>query len=74
MILENTLNGDPDGTGSFELEKTGLSQGQNEANASLCPLERCVRDAKRNCRDKALRTAALIYAHFKKEFGLPAKR
>lgn len=73
MILENTLNGDPDGTGSFELEKTGLSQGQNEANASLCPLERCVRDAKRNCRDKALRTAALIYAHFKREFGLPVK-
>ena len=33
-----------------------------------------IRDEDRTYKDKALRSAALIYAHFKKQFGFPAKQ
>ena len=44
FILENVLNGDDHRTETFEPENIGLPQGQNEANATACPLERALRE------------------------------
>jgi hypothetical protein len=74
FILEDVLNGHQDGNDPIEPENIPMPQGQIEANTPSCPLGRGGRYWNRTCEDKALRAAALIYAHFKEEFGMPHKR
>ena len=71
FILQNVLNGDEHRNHSIEPENMGLPQGQKQANALPFPLERALRYEDRTFQDKAYRAAALIYAHFRKEFMLP---
>jgi hypothetical protein len=68
FILEKVLNDDHHDNHPIEPETIGLPQGQNEENDPSCPLVRGLRCWNRTYEDKALRAAALIYAHFKKEF------
>jgi hypothetical protein len=74
FILEDVLNGDQHSNHPIEPENIGPPQGRNEENDPSCPLVRGLRCWNRTYEDKALRAAALIYAHFKKEFSFPAKR
>ena len=68
FILEDVLNGDQHSNHPIEPENIGLPQVRNEENDPSCPLVRGLRYWNRTYEDKALRAAALIYAHFKREF------
>ena len=74
FILEKSLSSDEHRNGPIEPENVGLPQGQKDANAS--PRARLLGDLDdvRTYAYKASRAAALIYAHFKKEFGSPVER
>ena len=73
FILQDVLNPDDHEHRPIELETIVFTYRQKEATASLSPGWRAIRDEDRTYKDKALRAAALIYAHFKKEFSSPAK-
>jgi DNA invertase Pin-like site-specific DNA recombinase len=74
FLLEKSLNSDVHQNGPIEPENVGLPSGQKEANASPRPRLLGDLDDVRTYGYKASRAAALIYAHFKKEFGMPHKR
>jgi hypothetical protein len=74
FILEKSLSSDGDGNVHIEPETVGLPQGQREANASLRPTLLGDLDDVRTWTRKMERAAALIYYHFRKEFGMPLKR
>jgi DNA invertase Pin-like site-specific DNA recombinase len=74
FILGNTLSSEKPAIPPIEPEKTEAAQWQNIPSLFLSPYMRGERDDVRTCLHKAERAAALIYAHFKKEFGLPNKR
>jgi DNA invertase Pin-like site-specific DNA recombinase len=74
FILGNTLSSDKLVIPTIEPTKTKAAQWQNIPSLFLSPYMRGERDDVRTCLHKAERAAALIYAHFKKEFGLPNKR
>jgi hypothetical protein len=74
FILEDVLNGDQPDSSPIEPENILMPQGRNEENDPSCPLVRGERYWNRTYEDRALRAAALIYAHFKKEFSVPPKR
>ena len=57
----------------IEPKKTQMEQWQNIPTLFLSPLMRGEGDDVRTYLQKAQRAAALIYAHFKKEFKLPGK-
>jgi hypothetical protein len=73
FILEKSLSSDEHGNAPIEPENVSLLQRQKEANASPCVSLLGDLDDVRAYLQKAHRAAALIYAHFKKEFGLPDK-
>jgi hypothetical protein len=73
-ILENTLRGNSAQPEPIEPKNMRQEYGQNEVNTSPSSGWRAIRDEDRTYRDKALLSAALIYAHFKKQFGFPTKR
>jgi hypothetical protein len=58
----------------IEPENIKLAQGRKIPSIFMCPQMRGERDDVRTYGYKAERAAALVYAHFKKEFGLPADR
>ena len=74
FILENSLSSNEHEHSKIEPETIRLSQGQKKHNTSPCP--RLLGDLEdvRTYGYKASRAAALIYAHFKKEFGMPHER
>ena len=74
FILGNTLSPEEPLISPFEPEKTKAVYGQIIPSLFLRPYVRGERDDVRTYMRKAERAAALIYAHFKKEFGLPDKR
>jgi DNA invertase Pin-like site-specific DNA recombinase len=74
VILGNTLSPAMPVIPPIEPEKTEAAQWQNTPSLFLSPYMRGERDDVRTYMRKAERAAALIYAHFKKEFGLPDKR
>jgi DNA invertase Pin-like site-specific DNA recombinase len=74
FILGNTLSPEKPVIMPIEPEKTKVAQWQNISSLFLSPYMRGERDDVRTYMHKAERAAALIYAHFKKEFGLPDKR
>jgi hypothetical protein len=74
FILENTLSPEMPIIWPIEPEKTKAAYGQITPTLFLRPLVRGERDDVRTYLHKAERAAALIYAHFKKEFGVPDKR
>ena len=74
FILENVLNSDEHGNQSIEPKKIIAPYRQNIPNASLRPNMCGSRDDVRTYGYKAERAAALIYAHFRKEFLLPVRR
>ena len=73
FILEKSLSSDEHRNGPIESENVRLPQGQKDANTS--PRARLLGDLDdvRTYGYKASRAAALIYAHFKKEFGASLK-
>jgi site-specific DNA recombinase len=74
FILENTLYPETPIIWPIEPEKTKAAYGQIIPSLFLRPQVRGERDDVRTYLQKAERAAALIYAHFKKEFGVPDKR
>jgi hypothetical protein len=74
LLLEKSLPGCEDEYDSIKPKNNGSSKRQNEASAS--PRLRLLGevDDVRTYGYKASRAVALIYAHFRKEFGLPVKR
>jgi site-specific DNA recombinase len=74
VILGNTLSPAMPVIPPIEPEKTEVAQWQNVPSSVVSPYLRGERDDVRTYLRKAERAAALIYAHFKKEFGLPDKR
>ena len=74
FILENTLSPKNPLILPIEPEKTEAAQRQNAPSSFSCPYLRGERDDVRTYMRKAERAASLIYAHFRKEFGLPIKR
>jgi DNA invertase Pin-like site-specific DNA recombinase len=74
FLLKTSLTSDKPETDAIEPENAGLPQRLKEANASLSPGWQPIRDEDRACYPQALRAAALIYAHFKKEFGFPFRQ
>ena len=74
FILENSLSSDEHQNATVEPEDVGLPQGQQKANASPRPRLLGDLDEARTWMRKMERAAALIYAHFKKEFGTPLQR
>jgi DNA invertase Pin-like site-specific DNA recombinase len=73
FLLETSLNSDGHQNGPIEPENVGLPPGQKEANASHRPRLLGDVDDVRTWTRKMERAAALIYAHFKKEFGTLTK-
>jgi len=73
IILGNTLSPETPVISPIEPEKTEVAQWQNVPSLLLSPYMRGERDDVRTYMRKAERAAALIYAHFKKEFELPDK-
>ena len=73
-ILKDTLSSETPVIPPIEPEKTEAAQWQNIPSLFLSPYMRGGRDDVRTYLQKAQRAAALIYAHFKKEFGVPDKR
>jgi DNA invertase Pin-like site-specific DNA recombinase len=74
LILENSLSPCEGTNDTFEPENIQPPQGQNDPIVSIRPTMCASRDDLRTYIRKAERAAALIYAHFKKEFGMPLKR
>lgn len=74
FILEKALSGNGGEKAAIEPEKIGLAERQKEANASLNLIGGAFRDDDRAYHQKELRAAALIYAHFKKEFYFSNRR
>jgi len=74
FILENTLSPETPKMWPIEPEITKVASGQKVPSLFLRPFMGGERDDVRTYMHKAERAAALIYAHFKKEFGLPDKR
>jgi DNA invertase Pin-like site-specific DNA recombinase len=74
LILENTIYPEKLLISPIEPEKTIVTQGQNVPSIFMRPYLLGDLDDVRTYLQKAQRAAALIYAHFKKEFGLPDKR
>jgi site-specific DNA recombinase len=72
FILRNTLSPEKPIISPIEPEKTKVTQWQNIPSLFLSSYMRGERDDVRTYLRKAERAAALIYAHFKKEFGFPA--
>jgi hypothetical protein len=74
LILKSTLHGDETPDEPIEPENIGSAHRPKGPNASPCPGMCASRDDVRTYKDKALRAAALIYAHYKKEFMSPKTR
>ena len=74
FILGNALSPEKPVILPIEPKKTQAAQWQNIPSLFLSPYMRGERDDVRTYMHKAERAAALIYAHFKKEFGLSDKR
>jgi hypothetical protein len=74
FILENPSSLEVTIISPIEPEITKAAQGRNVPSLFMRPLVRGQRDDVRTFERKAERAAALIYAHFQKEFGLPIKR
>jgi len=74
FILENPSFLEAPIISPIEPEIIKASRGQNVPSLFMRPLMRGQRDDVRTNLQKAQRVAALIYAHFKKEFGMPADR
>ncbi len=74
FILGDSKSDENPETEPIEPENTGLAYRQKEANASLSPRLLADLDDVRTYGYKAERAAALIYAHFRKEFGVPDKK
>jgi hypothetical protein len=74
MILETTLNSDKTPDKPIEPRNIGLIQRPKGPSTSLRPNMCAYRDDVRTYGYKAERAAALIYAHFRKEFLLPVRR
>ena len=74
FILETSLSSNERQNATVEPEDVGLPQGQQKANASPRPRLLGDLDDVRTYGYRASRAAALIYAHFKKLFGMPLKR
>ena len=74
FILENTLSPEMPVIWPIEPEITKVTQGRKIPTLFLRPFVGGERDDVRAYLHKAQRAAALIYAHFKKEFGVPDKR
>jgi len=72
FILGNTLSHEDPVISPIEPEKTKAVYGQIIPSLFLSPYVRGQGDDVRTCMRKAERAAALIYAHFKKEFGMPS--
>ena len=73
FILEKSLAGEVDEEGPIEPEITGSAQGRKRGTTTHNPYELGDMDDVRAYGVNAERAAALIYAHFKKEFGFPDK-
>jgi hypothetical protein len=73
LILKTTLHDDETTTEPIEPENIGPTYKPNGQNASPRPKMCGCRDDVRTWMRKAQRAAALIYAHFKKEFGEPTR-
>jgi hypothetical protein len=71
FILGNTLSPETSVIPPIEPKKTKAAQGRNVPSLFIRPYMRGDRDDVRAYRCKAERAAALIYAHFRKEFGFP---
>jgi len=69
FILGNLLSSETPIISLIEPEKTKVAHGQIIPSLFLRPYLRGEGDDVRTCLHKAERAAALIYAHFKKEFG-----
>ena len=74
LILKTTLHGDEAPDEPIEPGNIGPTHRPKGPNDSLRPNMCGSRDDVLTCKDKALRAAALIYAHFKKEFESTLKR
>jgi len=74
LILENTIYPEKLPISPIELKKTIVTQGQNVASIFMRPCLLGDLDDVRTYLHKAQRAAALIYAHFKKEFGIPVEK
>ena len=74
LILENTLFPEKSIISPIEPEKTVVTQGRNVPSIFLRPCLLGDLDDVRTSMRKAERAAALIYAHFRKEFELPIKK
>ncbi len=74
FILENTLLPGKPVASPIEPEKTKVTQGRKVPSGFVRPYLRGDRDDVRTYGVQAERAAALIYAHFKSEFGFPGKR
>lgn len=74
FILGNSVSGENSETSPIEPENIGLPPERNDASTSLGPNVLGGLDDVRAYGHKAERAAALIYAHFKKEFGFPDDR
>lgn len=73
VILGNALVPEMTLDHPIEPEKTLVTQRWKTPARTLCPSRRALRDEDRTFQLTAKRAAALIYAHFKKEFGLKDK-
>jgi DNA invertase Pin-like site-specific DNA recombinase len=74
FILGNTLSPEKPTISPIEPEKTKAAQWQNIPSLFLSPYMRGEGDDVRTYLRKAERAAALIYAHYKNEFGVPDAR
>lgn len=74
QILGSTLTDHRPENLPIEPENPQANQGSNDPILLNCPLRRAIRDEDRTYFDKAERAAALIYAHFQKEFGFPFRQ
>jgi DNA invertase Pin-like site-specific DNA recombinase len=74
LILENTIYPEKAAISPIEPEKTVVTHRQNVPSIFMRPCLLGDMDDIRAYGYKAERAAALIYAHFKKEFGMPSKK
>ena len=74
LILENTIFPEKLIISPIEPEKTVVPHEQNVPSIFMRPCLLGDLDDVRTYLNKAQRAAALIYAHFKKEYGMPSKK
>ena len=74
VILENTLSSQQSVISPIEPEKTKGTQGRDIPSIFMRPYLLGDMDEVRTHLRKAERAAALIYAHFRKEFGMSSKK